>query len=390
MGTAWYAMQAPAHGSSFEQVTRPSPCRNGQGVFCFWGAVVRTKEIVLLLFLAILLTAGPTVPARAAGNGARLAGDVSDEVLRSAAHRAVEWLRTQQHDDGGFGTSDKTSPGLTADVAYALALMGESITGTAWTTQAGKTPIDALRATAVPGYATADPGQAGKVARAVALACAGPHKFGGVDLIATINGFYQPETGLYHSSYLFRHTFAIEGLARSGDAVPQPAYDALLANQIADGVWFWSVGAATSDVDATGRILQVLAKLGGVKADQAYGKAAAYLAAQQLPGGGWHTGYTPDPENPPSANANSTALAVGGLAAAGYDPQSTQFTKNGKGALETLLSFQEPSGAFVYIREPGKEDYRIVATTDALIALASLVGVPNECKSLYLPLILVG
>jgi hypothetical protein len=298
----------------------------------------------------------------------------------------VLWLRTEQKPDGGFGTGDKSSVAVTADVAYALGIVGEDVDGPKWTTAAGKDTLDALVALNAAGYAKADPGQAGKVARAVALAGANPRSFAGTNLVTTIQGFYDPATGLYHPSFLFRHSLAVEGLLRSGESVPPAAYDALLASQLPDGGWFWSKNGTISDVDTSGRVLQVLSDYAGVKAPATYARTVDYLAAGQLAVGGWNTGY--EGASAP-ANANSTALAVGGLTAVGENPQAARFVKNGKGALETLLAFQKPSGEFAYLKNGSDaQTSPIIATADALSALAPLVEGQPVCGTTYLPLLL--
>jgi hypothetical protein len=343
---------------------------------------IAAKFMRLFLVLAILTT-GLAMPAHAAGD---YAAAVPDATVRNAVCRAVFWLHRQQKPDGGFGTGDRSSVAVTADVAYALGIVGEDVDGPKWTTTAGKDALDALVALNAAGYAKADPGQAGKVARAVALAGADPRSFAGTNLVTTIQGFYDPATGLYHPSFLFRHTLAVEGLLRSGESVPQGAYDALLASQLPDGGWFWSKNGTVGDVDTTGRVLQVLGGFAAVSAPAAYTRAVNYLAAGQLTGGGWNTGYegSADP-----ANGNSTALAVGGLMAVGEDPQAARFVKNGKGALETLLSFQKTSGEFAYLKTGSdSQTSPVIATADALSALAPLVEGQPVCGTTYLPLLL--
>jgi hypothetical protein len=155
------------------------------------------------------------------------------------------------------------------------------------------------------------------------------------------------------------------GLRRAGGGAPEAAVQALLAAQLADDGWFWSFDATQSDVDTTGRVLQVLAGQVGVNAPQALARGAHYLCRRPLPAGGWDVGPRVGP-----ANANSTALAVAGLSAAGYDPQAAAFRKAGRGATDVLRTFQEADGGFVYIRQPGREESRLMATVDALIALA--------------------
>ena len=335
-------------------------------------------KAALAAILGILLLSGGFVPAQAGGN------------VESAACRAIQWLDRQQKADGGFGFTTQTSPAVTADVTYALALFGEDLAGPRWTTSAGENPLDALAAVATvppeqgrPSWVQADPGQAGRLARAVALAGGNPRNFGGVDLVQLIQEFYDPATGLYHPNFLFRHALAVEGLLRSGVTPPQGAYDALLDAQLDDGGWFWALGGTESDVDTTGRVLQIISGVAQVQAPDAYARAAGWLAEIQLPEGDWNTGATPGP-----ANSNSTALAVGGLLAAGYDPQAAPYLKESVSALDALLAFQEPSGAFIYIDLPGQEEVRVMATADALTALAPLVSGGPVCKSIYLPVLL--
>jgi hypothetical protein len=310
----------------------------------------------------------------------------AEERIDAAACRALMWLHTQQCGDGSFGfrRPDGTctpSASATADAVYVLALVGENPDGAAWTV-GGKSALDAL-AELAPGYVFADAGQAGKVARAVALTGGDPRAFGGLDLIATINAAYDPATGRYHPNYLYRHTLAVEALLRAHEPVPDAALKALLAAQLNDGGWFWSFTGTQSDVDTTGRVMHLLGGVAGVAAPDAYDRAASFLERIQTDGGGWNTGYISGPPN-----GNSTALAVGGLWATGFDPQAPRFEKNGHGALDTLLTFQESGGAFVYIRQPGQEEVRLMATLDVLAALASQLTETPPCRAVYLPLLL--
>ncbi|MEJ5199758.1 MAG: hypothetical protein WHX53_12615, partial [Anaerolineae bacterium] len=112
------------------------------------------RRFISILCVAALLLA-------VSGSSAAAAGD--DPVAR-----AVAWLHTQQRPDGAFG-QPTASASLTADVVYVLALVGEDPAGPAWTPAGGRSALAALAALATD-YAASDAGQAGKVARAVALA----------------------------------------------------------------------------------------------------------------------------------------------------------------------------------------------------------------------------
>jgi hypothetical protein len=326
----------------------------------------------------VLWLLGSTIlmPGQAAGQEKDGPGVHPREAI--AVCRALDWLHTQQLPDGGFGQrmssgGYRSSAGTTADVVYVLALLGEDAAGPSWTV-GGRSALDAL-AKLAPTYLNTDAGQAGKLASAVALAGRNPRSFAGIDLIKIIQDSYDPKTGRYHPLYEFRHTLAVEGLLRSGVPVPPAALNALFKAQLPDGGWFWSFEGKKSDVDTTGRVLQVLAEVAKRQNARAYGRAASFLAQTQLTESGWNVGYQAG-----AANANSTALAVGGLWAAGFDPEGSRFQRKGRSALDALLGFQERSGAFAYIRQQGQEEVRLLATTDALGALAPRVAGQLKCQ----------
>jgi hypothetical protein len=297
---------------------------------------------------------------------------------------AIAWLHTQQLADGSFGGDS-----VTADVVYVLALAGEDPGGPAWT-QGGKSALTAL-GKAVPVYVSQGPGQAGKVARAVAAAGGDPRNFAGMDVIKVIKQAYDPATGRYNATQLFHHTLAVEALRRAGEPVPALAINALFAAQLPNGGWSWAFPdpaqpSPQPDVDTTGRVMQLLADMMGVQQPGAYERAAKYLFAYEIAGGWGATNRSGPP------NANSTALAIAGLRAAGYDPEAACFRRDGLGAVSTLLTYQEPSGAFVYIRQPGSEGNRLMATVDALVGLLQPLAQPPAanavCLPVYLPLML--
>lgn len=343
----------------------------------------RVRQFAALI-LGILIITAAALPLPAVQAAAPVTDPTGDAIAR-----AVAWMKTQQLADGSFGYKGDSSASMTADVVYALAVVGEQPDGPAWTQPGGHSALDALEALA-PGYVGSDAGQAGKVARAVTLSGGNPRSFGGLNLISIIQAAYNPATGRYHKDYLFRHTLAVEALYRAGETVPVAAITALRQAQVSDGGWFWSfnqrAGEAQSDVDTTGRVLQLLGGVLNVRSSCAYRNAGRYLATQQLATGGWNVGYMTGP-----ANANSTALTVGGLSAAGIDPQGAVYRKNNQGARDTLLAFQEPSGAFVYTLDPqvGPE-VRLMATAEALVALSQpLQPAGDACDPvIYLPLIL--
>jgi len=325
------------------------------------------RKFLILASLLVFLTTGTAPLAQAADD---------------PVQRAIAWLHTQQLADGSFGDS-----GATADVVYVLALAGEDPSGPAWT-QGGKSALTAL-GKAVPAYVSQGAGQAGKVARAVTAAGRDPRNFAGMDVIGVIEQAYNPTTGRYHPTQLFHHTLAVEALRRASEPVPVAAVNALLAAQLPSGGWSWAFPDPAQplpqpDADSTGRVLQTLAGPLGLQCLTAtYGRAAAYLAGGQLASGGWGVQAGQAPEN-----ANSTGLVIAGLRASGRNPDAAPFRTGNATATATLLSYQGQNGAFVYIKEAGKEESRLMATADALVALLQPLAQPVTCRSLYLPLVL--
>jgi putative cell wall-binding protein len=144
----------------------------------------------------------------------------------------------------------------------------------------------------------------------------------------------------------------------------------LLTYQNADGGFFYSTAYNTSDPDTTGMALLALANhqtAAGVT--DAINKAETYLKGVQQDSGGFASWGTDNP--------NSVAAVISGLVAAGADPLSVGWQKNGKTMLDDLLSFQLADGSFNSPYNPGQADP--MATYQSLVALGDL----NANKSVW-------
>lgn len=124
-------------------------------------------------------------------------------------------------------------------------------------------------------------------------------------------------------------------------------------------------GADEADTNATGMAVQALARLGG------HGKAVTasvdWLKSVQNKDGGW--GYNPGG----ASDANSTALVVGALAAAGEKPAEVTSKTGEKNPYDALRALQlgcdadgGERGAFAYQEEKGE----LVANDAATVAAA--------------------
>lgn len=245
---------------------------------------------------------------------------------REAALRGVDFIRTTQQSDGGFGGF---GPGQTMDAIYAIRATGIDPNSVR---KDGNSPCDFLRANA---SGVTRPGLAAKFILG-AFAC-GLNVFdvGGTNLVTIVTGAYDSSTGRYASDD-FNHSLSVIGLAAAGVGVPNGAVQALRNSQLPDGGWGFG---GSSDPDSTAIALQALLAVGVPVSDPDVQKAIALLRSRQAADGGW--GFDPN-----ASNVNSTAFVVQALVAAGENPESATYTKSGGNPIQFLLSQQQPNGSF--------------------------------------------
>ena len=283
-----------------------------------------------------------------------------------AALRALDWLHTQQRDDGGFGNG-----GMTADAVYAIALCGQDPDGAAWT-KSGGSALDALESE-TPGYIAGAPdggpaGELAKVIRAVQAAVGNPNSFAGMDLVEDLKATYAASTGKYHPFKVYSHNLALIALQTVSQTVPSLAVTTLENSQLADGGWPWAWGLTTSDVDSTGLSMQAIIAEAGPSSPNIVDDAADFLENLRFRGGGY-----PDLAIRPEPNCDSTSLAIQGLLASGRYRQEPLLFALETGAVasswDALLAFQEPAGSFV--ASASVPESRLLATLEAIHALTS-------------------
>jgi len=344
---------------------------------------LRLNRWIRPLLLAALLVFAATRPAPASavsGEGSQIG---SLPVRQAAAIAALGWLHVLQAADGTIG-----GMGDSCDMAWVVAKAGENPGGLAW--MPGATSLLDACAADVPIYlARRDTGRMAKVLRAVVAAGADARHFGGLDLVAELEARYSPATGLYEPNFFYRHALAVTALAEAGRPIPPGVLPASLGQQRPDGSWSWAVEADLSDgfqtpgdLDATGVTLQALRAAGLPLYHPAYAKGLNYIRSLQHADAGW--GLRDGP-----TNSNSTALAIAGILAAGWDPESSLFQRGGGSPLSVLLGFQEASGAFVF--RYGAEESRSMATYDGVGVLMQIY--PGDVAKplwMYLPVVAVG
>lgn len=249
----------------------------------------------------------------------------------AAADRAVAWLVTQQQPDGGFELA--AFPGFeTPDAVLAIAMAAQ--TGPAWSTAealgavealefggpGGPTPLDALDDWVTGGIG------AGQAAKLILLVVAplglDPTDFGAshTDLAALVYptgcaGGAALAGTLYYES----QTIGLVGELLCG--APDPVeVTRIRAAQRADGSWNYTGDPDEStdngdEVDVTSIALQTLIAAGARWDDPAVRLGLTWLATKQFASGAFDGFGLPD--------ANSTAMAMLAVAAAGFDPTTS-------------------------------------------------------------------
>lgn len=247
-----------------------------------------------------------------------------------AAAAAVSYLAASQLPSGGWDTSD---PGdfacgfSTADVALAIAETGQ--TGTAWSAAEADAAIDAVANSSHSAWDYLDdqaeglcggPPSVGKSAQLIVLAAAAgqdPAAFDPsddgtpVDLVAIL------DAGIGDGSYGSIYTTPLAAFANValGRTVPVETVGWLLAQQSSNGGFETGLG---TDVDSTSLVVAALIAGGVDPQGDVITDALGFLAGLRKADGGFTSFNADDPSNP-----NSTAVAIIGITAAGWDAEET-------------------------------------------------------------------
>ncbi len=282
---------------------------------------------------------------------------------RAGAPEALDWLRSQQNDDGSFGDPASSISNLltTADAVQAIVTAGED--PNTWEKN-GNTPITYLAANIA---RLSGAGDTAKVILAAVAAGKNPRDFGGVDLVATLEGTLGDD-GKFggENDFQFHHCLAILALKSVGRPIPAAAVDYLKSAQIADGTWAWNFATTPGEGDNNSAALAVMALIAAAEpADSAAIQLTiAHFTTQQNDDGGFPY-IAPSPYGTDS-DANSTAVVLQALIAAGQDP-ATWVKGDGNTPLSALAGFQNDDGSFAW--QLAFPDANFLATVQAIPAL---------------------
>jgi hypothetical protein len=301
--------------------------------------------LLLAIFLAVIGLAAGCAPKQAATS-----------IEHVAASKALDWLRTQQQEDGSFDIGFGHPAGVTCDAVLAIvANGGDPVT---WRIAAGKASLMDYLAAHASEYAT-DAATTGKLVVTIAAAGLKPRDFAGNDWMAFLQSFSDSK-GTYDVGAVGQ-AWAILALRAAGEKVPPEAVAVLKSYQLETGAWNSAFGP---DNDTVGYVLQALAAGGEPKSSATIQQALAFFEAQQNADGGF-------PAIKPSewgtdSNANSTASVIMGLLAVGETPNSEKWSKSGNTPLSALLKLQTADGEIEF--QPGVGS-PVLATVQAIPAI---------------------
>ena len=274
----------------------------------------------------------------------------SDPVVVNARN----YLKSAQQSDGnigGFGTS--------AWVVMAIASLGED--PYTWR-KGGPSIVEYLKANKV----LLDPEKATDVARYIlSMTAAGedPRNITGTDYVAILEGLYV--NGQMGDENLLNDDFwsvlALVSAKTANSTIIQDSMNFIKSKQNGDGGWNWAVGG-TSDVDDTAAGIMALIAAKESASSTVIVNALSYIKSKQMDNGGF--------ESWGATNPGTDSWAIDAIVAAGQDPTSTYWTKNGKNPVDDLLTFQGEDGAFSF---PGPDPRKEWATS---YAIPALVGEP--------------
>jgi len=251
----------------------------------------------------------------------------------AAVQNGLDYIRSCQHDDGGFAEAGRsTNPGTSWFAVMAIVAAGEDPHD--WMVN-GTSAIDYWKTDdeAVNPEGTAE---LGKMVTLIAAAGENPHTFGGHDYLTELKERMKAD-GQF-GDFVYTTYWGVLGLVSAGEDASLPAAW-LKSQQNDDGGYGWMPGAE-SDSDDTAAVIMALLAAGEKESDPSVARALDYLRAHQMDDGGFNYGGSS------SSNAASAAWVVQAIAAAGENPSA--WSKNGNDVVSTLADLQQPDGSFLW------------------------------------------
>jgi len=209
----------------------------------------------------------------------------------------------------------------------------------------------------------------------LALAALGenPTKFGSENYVQKLEGFYDSGTLQFGDINLINDDIwailALGSLGKENSYKVQNSKIFILQNQNQDGGWGYAVGSS-SDTNDTAVAIMALLEAGLPSSSDKISNAVNYLKSAQNEDGGF--GYDPNSEWGKDSDSASDAWIVSAIYRLDQDPTSTDWTKNGKNAIDHIKFLQDSDGG-IWWQDPAQNPSfnNKAKTADCLIALSS-------------------
>lgn len=274
------------------------------------------------------------------------------------ALRAAEYLVERQVGNGAFGSEHAPADGVAETLA--------SVSAVGWFPDARGRALSYIESNG-PERASKQGAYAARIIMGLVAAGVDPRSLGSFDYVALLDSFYEPSTGAYDSSTVYASGLAVLGVAAAGNPAPKKAIEYLVQQECAAGGFSHRNGCAgLPDLDTTAIVLNALIASGVSRQEPIVRRTLSFIRSAQNDDGGFGAeAYSLDRPT----NANSTALVISALVAAGEDPNS--WAKGGVNPVSALLKLQTPSGGFKYLAtDQTAQDYATVQAIPGVALLA--------------------
>lgn len=320
-----------------------------------------SKSIARVVAIVMLMIATLSPVAVAAQDATPAASPVASPVAAPGTGAAVEWLISQQQEDGSWlGFSGDPDVGTTIDAVIALVAAEEADLDTGDSIEKAVAWIDGSDTTAE--YATGGPGAAAKLVLLLVAVEDEDMAIGGTTPLEIVLEGQDANTGLFGSG-LYDHSYALMAMAATDSEIPADAITVLESFQADNGGFAWDGSTDESMVDSntTAMIVQALVAAGEGESDTV-ARAVDYL---KLTVNEQCAGYSIGTE----ADANSTALVAQALISVGED--ATHLTT-------ALSTFQNANGAYHWMHSDVTDNsFTTVQVIPAVVGVA-LPVIPGE------------
>ncbi|WOF15488.1 ABC transporter substrate-binding protein [Methanoplanus sp. FWC-SCC4] len=267
---------------------------------------------------------------------------------------ALDYIKTCQKDDGGFGESDRGSNPATSTWAI-MAIVSAGQDPKDWKKN-GTSAIDYLYSISDETYSIDGTTETAKMIMTITAAGYDPENFAGNNFITLLSG-KKKENGQF-GDHIYTTSWAVTALSANGiDASDSIKWLKSVQNE--DGGFGWTKGAE-SDCDDTSSTLMALIAGGEPQDSESVQKAISFLKISQKENGGFNYGGSSE------ANSASDSWAIQAIVAAGENPESWT-TKSGNNPVSHLLSLQADKGYFKWTDY--LEDNKCRMSTNAIPAL---------------------